>query len=301
MKKTALFLFLALSVLHLKAQELDCIVSVTSPKLEGTDKQVFETLQTAIYEFMNNRTWANYNVKIEERIECTILITINERPTGDDFRGTINLVLRRPVFNSAYNTILLNYIDRDFSFNYIEYQTLDYSDGVFSSNLTSTLAFYTYMFLGYYFDTFVLYGGTSFFEKAQEIVNTAQSSQVSGWKAFENDKNRYWMVANMLNPANSSLRDFSYLYHRQGLDQMYDRVDLGRSKVVESLEFLKKISADRPGLFSLQLILDAKKDEFVNIFSDQRVPPMEKNNVVTLLKDIDPASSSKYQTILEGK
>lgn len=300
MRKILLFLFLLLSVMQLKAQELDCVVSVTSPKLEGTDKQVFETLQTAIYEFMNNRVWTNYNIKGEERIECTILITINER-SGDEFRGTINLVLRRPVFNSAYNTILLNYIDKDFSFNYIEYQTLDYSDGVFTSNLTSTLAFYTYMFLGYYFDSFVMYGGTPFFEKAQEIVNTAQSTQVSGWKAFESDKNRYWMVTHLLNPANSALREFSYTYHRQGLDQMYDRVDLGRSKVVESLNDLQKISTARPGLFSLQLVLDAKKDEFVNIFSDQRVPPMEKNNVVTLLKDIDPASSSKYQEILEGK
>jgi hypothetical protein len=213
----------------------------------------------------------------------------------------MNLVLRRPVFNSAYNSILLNYIDRDFSFKYIEYQTLDYSDGVYSSNLTSTLAYYVYMFLGYYFDSFALYGGTAFFEKAQEVVTTAQSTQVSGWKAFEGDKNRYWMVANIINPANSALRDFSYLFHRQGLDQMYDRVDLGRSKVVESLDYLRKISSARPGLFNLQLILDAKRDEFINIFSDQRVPPMEKNNVVTLLKEIDPANSSKYQTILEGK
>lgn len=300
MRKTLLFLFLTLFLFQARSQELDCIVSVSSPSLEGTDKQVFETLQTAIYEFMNNRVWSSYNVKIEERIECTILITINDRPTGDDFRGTINLVLRRPVFNSAYNTILLNYIDRDFSFKYIEYQTLDYSDGVFSSNLTSTLAFYTNMFLGYYFDSFALYGGTPFFEKAQEIVNTAQSAQVSGWKAFESDKNRYWMVVNILNPANSALRDFTYIYHRQGLDQMYDRVDLGRSKVTESLDYLKKISSARPGLFSLQLVLDAKKDEFVNIYSDQRVPPMEKNTVVNLLKDIDPANSSKYQEILGG-
>jgi len=301
MRKSLVFLLLLLATLQHKAQELDCVVSVTSPKLEGTDKQVFETLQTAIYEFMNNRVWTNYHVKPEERIECTILITINDRPSGDEFKGTINLVLRRPVFNSSYNTILLNYIDKDFTFNYIEYQTLDYSDGVFNSNLTSTLAFYTYVFLGYYFDSFVLYGGTPFFEKAQEIVNTAQSAQVSGWKAFESDRNRYWMVANILNPANSALREFSYTYHRQGLDQMYERVDAGRSKVVESLNNLQKISEARPGLFSLQLVLDAKKDEFVNIFSDQRVPPMEKNNVVTLLKDIDPANSSKYQEILEGK
>ncbi|MBL7139033.1 MAG: DUF4835 family protein [Bacteroidales bacterium] len=301
MRKIILFLVLTLVIPHLKAQELDCIVSVSAPRLEGTDKQVFETLQTAIYEFMNNRTWANYNVKVEERIECTILLTINDRPSGDDFRGTMNLVLRRPVFNSAYNTILLNYIDRDFAFKYIEYQPLDFSEGAFSSNLTSTLAFYTFMFLGLYFDSFALYAGTPFFEKAQEVVNTAQSAQESGWKAFEGDKNRYWMVVNLLNPANSALREFSYIYHRQGLDQMYERVDLGRGNVTESLGLLKKISDERPGLFSLQLTLDAKKDEFVNIYSDQRVPPMEKNNVVNILKDIDPANSSKYQAILEGK
>lgn len=301
MKKIILFLFLTLGMLPLKSQELDCIVSVSAPRLEGTDKHVFETLQSAIYEFMNNRTWSNYNIKIEERIECTILITINERPTSDDFKGTINLVLRRPVFNSSYNTILLNYIDKDFTFKYIEYQPLDYSDGVYSSNLTSTLAFYTYMFMGYYFDSFTMMGGTVFFEKAQEVVNTAQSAQVSGWKAFESDRNRYWMVGNMLNPANSALREFSYIYHRQGLDQMYDKVDFGRSQVTESLNLLQKIYKTRPGLFSLQLVLDAKKDEFVNIYSDQRVPPMDKNNVVNLLKEIDPASGSKYMEILGGK
>jgi len=301
MKKIMLFLFLTLGMLPSKSQELDCIVSVSAPRLEGTDKHVFETLQSAIYEFMNNRTWSNYNIKIEERIECTILITINERPTSDDFKGTINLVLRRPVFNSSYNTILLNFIDKDFTFKYIEYQPLDYSDGVYSSNLTSTLAFYTYMFLGYYFDSFTMMGGTVFFEKAQEVVNTAQSAQVSGWKAFESDRNRYWMVGNMLNPANSALREFSYIYHRQGLDQMYDKVDQGRSQVTEGLNLLQKIYKTRPGLFSLQLVLDAKKDEFVNIYSDQRVPPMDKNNVVNLLKEIDPASGSKYMEILGGK
>ena len=301
MKKIILFLFLSLSAMQLSAQELDCVVSVTAPRLEGTDKQVFETLQTAIYEFMNNRTWSGYKVKIEERIECTILIMINERPSTNDFRGTLNLVLRRPVFNSAYNTILLNYIDRDFSFRYVEYEPLNYSEGVFTSNLTSILAYYTYMFLGFYMDSFTQYGGTPFFEKAQEIVNMAQSTQETGWKAFEGDKNRYHLVENVLNPSNGAMREFSYIYNRLGMDQMYQRVDLGRSKVTESLSLLEKISNEKPGLFLLQITLDAKKDEFVNIYSSSRVPPMEKNNVVNILKEIDPANSSKYQAILEGK
>ncbi len=301
MRKIVLFFFLTLGILPLKAQELNCIVSVSAPSLEGTNRQVFDALQSAIYEFMNNRTWANFNVKVEERIECTILITITERLGGDDFKGTLNLVLRRPVYNSAYNTILLNYIDKSFTFRYIEYQPLDYSEGVFTSNLTSTLAFYTYMFMGYYFDSFALLGGTPFFEKAQDVVNNAQSTQLSGWKAYESDKNRYWMVINTLNPINSGLREFTYIYHRLGLDQMYDNVDLGRTKTTESLELLKQVSNARPGLFNLQLVLDAKKDEFVNIYSDERVPPIEKTKVVNLLKDIDPANSSKYQAILGGK
>jgi hypothetical protein len=269
--------------------------------LEGTDKRIFETLQTAIYEFMNNRKWSNYNFRIEEKIECTILLTVNDRMSGDEFRGTLNLVLRRPVYNSAYNTIILNRVDREFTFRYVEFQSLDYSDGVYSSNLTSTLAFYTYMFLGFYFDSFSLYGGTAFFERAQEIVNTAQGAQETGWKAFEGDKNKFWLVENVLNPSNAGLREFAYKFHRLGMDQMYERVDIGRNSVTESLELLRKISNSKPGLFLLQLTLDAKKDEFVNIYSDQRVPPMEKNNVVNLLKEIDPANSSKYQTILEGK
>ncbi|MFH1161352.1 MAG: DUF4835 family protein [bacterium] len=301
MRKIFFLLILALTSVPLLAQELDCVVSVSAPRLEGTDKRIFESLQTAIYEFMNNRKWSNYNVKIEERIECTILLTINERISGDDFKGTLNLVLRRPVYNSAYNTIILNHVDRDFTFKYVEFQTLDYSDGLYSSNLTSTLAFYTYMFMGFYFDSFSLYGGTTFFEKAQEIVNTAQSAQESGWKAYERDKNKFWMVENILNPSNAALREFSYKYNRLGLDQMYERVDIGRNSVTESLELLRKISNAKPGLFMLQLTLDAKKDEFVNIYSDQRVPPMEKTNVVNLLKEIDPANSSKYQAILEGK
>jgi hypothetical protein len=298
MKKIMILIGMFLGMIQMQAQEMDCVVSVSSPQLSGTDKQIFQTLQTAIYEFMNDRVWTNYQFKIEERIECTILLTIRERPTMDNFIGTLNLVLRRPIFNTAYNSVLLNYVDRDFVFNYIEYQPLDYSDGVFTSNLTSTLAFYTNIFLGLYFDSHALYAGTPFFEKAQDIVNLAQNTQESGWKAFESNKNRYWIAENLLNPANQSIREFSYKFHRLGLDQMYERTDQGRAEVTKSLEILNQLYQDRPDLYMLQLTLDAKKDEFVNIYSDQRVPPMEKNRVVNLLKEIDPANSSKYQAIL---
>jgi hypothetical protein len=301
MKRIFLFLLCFISGILVNAQEMNCMVSVSAPKLEGTDKKVFETLQTALYEFMNNRKWTNYNVKVEERIECTILLTLNERPSPEEFKGTLNVVLRRPVYNSAYNTVLLNYIDKDLTFTYVEYQPLDYSDGTYSSNLTSILAYYTYIFLGLYWDSFTPNGGTQFFQKALDIVNVAQSSQESGWKPYESQRNRYWLVENYLNSIASPIREFQYKYHRQGLDQMYEKVDAGRTATTASIDLLYKMYNARPDLFALQLTLDAKKDEFVNIYSDSRVPPLEKNNVVNILKEIDPANSSKYQAILESK
>lgn len=280
------------------AQELNCMVSINTSKVEGTDKRMFETLQNAMYEFMNNRKWSNFSFRNEERIECTMRITVNERISADEFKGTMSVVVRRPVLNSSYNTTLINSVDRNIHFKYVEYQPLDYSDGTFTSNLTSIMAFYAYTILGYYMDSFSAYGGTAFFEKAQEIVNSAQGTSELGWKAFDSERNRYWLVNNMLNPANAGLRDFAYRYHRLGLDIMYDKVDQGRTTTSEAIEILQKVYSSKPNLYGLQIIFDAKNEEFVNIYSDQRVPPMEKNSIVNILREIDPANSSKYQKIL---
>ena len=301
MKKILIILAFSLLSVHSFSQELMCQVSVSAPQISGTDKRVFETLQGAIYEFMNNRKWSNYNFRMEERIECTILITVTDRMSADDFKGTINLVVRRPIFNSAYNSVLLNWIDKDFQFHYVEYQPLDYSEGTFSSNLTSVLAYYANIFLGLYFDSYSLDGGGPFYDKAQSIVNSAQNSQETGWKGYESQKNRFWLVENCQNPAYNDLRDFSYKFHRLGLDQMYEKPEQGRDVITESINLLKTIYDAQPTLFALQLITDAKRDEFINIYSDDRVPPLEKTNVVNILKEIDPGNGSKYQTILSGK
>jgi hypothetical protein len=285
----------------LHSQELNCMIQFNTQKLSGSNKKVFETLQNAVYEFVNNRKWSYHNFKQEERIECTMLITINDQMNADEFRGTMNVVIRRPVLNAAYNSVLLNTIDKNIQFKYTEYQPLDYSDGSFTSNLTSILAYYSYTILGFYFDSFSPSGGSQYFEKAQEVVNAAQNSSDPGWKAFESEKNRYWIVNNYLNSANAGLRDFAYRYHRLGLDQMYEKVDQGRNVTTEGLEILQKIYNATPNLYALQLIFDAKRDEFVNIYADQRVPPMEKTNITNLLKEIDPANSSKYAAILESK
>jgi len=301
MNKLVLILAFFFFSLSLIAQELECQVSISSQQIPGTDKRVFESLQTALYEFINNRKWTNYTFRSEEKIECTMLITVTERVGADEFKGTINLVLRRPVLNSAYNSVLLNTIDKDFQFRYVEFQPLDFSDNSFTSNLTSVVAYYAYIYLGLYFDSFSQNGGTDLFNKAQDIVNAAQNATETGWKGFESQKNRYWLVQNYLNPSNSAIRDFYYKFHRLGLDVMYEKLDAGRSAITESLDDLKTMYDAKPDLYALQLILDAKRDEFINIYSDQRVPPMEKTNVVNLLKEIDPANGSKYQVILTGK
>lgn len=295
-KKYFFVFILSLAGVSLFGQEILCTVQVASPRIEGTDRRVFESMQTAIFEFINNRNWTNYSFKTEERIECSILITIDERVSVDEFKGKINLILRRPVYNSAYDTPLLNYVDNDFQFEYIEFQPLDYAENTYTSNLTSVLAYYINIFLGLDFDSFSLYGGTQFFESAQTIVNNAQNSAYGGWKAFENTRNRYWLVENLLNPAYQSLRKFSYEYHRNGLDIMSDNAAEGRSHITRNLNLLRTTYNERPGLFLLQLLVEAKRDEFINLYSEGS--NTEKTNAINILSEIDPANSSKYQGIL---
>ncbi|MCP4551487.1 MAG: DUF4835 family protein [Bacteroidetes bacterium] len=296
LKKLLFTIILFSSVTSIHAQEILCSISVSSPKVEGTDRRVFETLQTSLYEFVNNRQWTNYSFQPEERIECSILITIDKRISADEFSGKLNLILRRPVYKTSFNASLFNYVDNNFQFQYIEYQSLDYSDNTFSSNLTSVIAYYINIFLGLDFDSFSLYGGTPFFDAAQNIVNAAQNSPYQGWKAYENSRNRYWLVENLLNPAYQDLREFSYEYHRKGLDVMSERVSEGRSNISRNLNLLKSVNDERPNLFILQLLMEAKRDEFINLYSDGS--NTEKTTAIDILSGIDPANSTRYQEIL---
>lgn len=299
MLRYAIILFLLLFSLILPAQEINCSVQVSSVQVEGTEKKIFETLQQAIYEFVNNRKWTNMAYKPEERLECTILITINGRVSSDMFKGKLNLVLQRPVYKTSYNTNILNYVDKDFDFNYIEFQNLDFTPEAFTSNLTSVLAFYINIFLGMDADTYSKFGGTPYYEKAQAIVNTAQNAPEKGWKAYEGQKNRYWLAENLQNASYSGVREGLYDYHRLGLDLMSENMELGRSAITDCIELFRKVNRERPGLFLLQLMLDAKRDEIINIYT--QAAPTDKAKVIAVLKEIDPANSSKYQKIMENK
>ena len=297
MKYLITFFFILGTFTHGIAQEFNISVQVSSPRVEGSEKKIFETLQQELYDFVNNSQWTNYVYKPEERIEGTILITVEQR-SGEDFKAKMNVALRRPVYKSSYNTALFNYIDKDCDFKYVEFQTLEYSDNVFESNLTSTIAFYLYMYLGLDGDSFSKNGGSPYYAKAQNIVNMGQNAREKGWKAFESQKNRYWLVENLTNPAYSSVREAMYRYHRHGLDIMADDVEAGRAGVNESLELLRKANRERPGLFILQLFLEAKRDELINIYS--QASPMDKTKAVNILKEIDPANANRYQKILEA-
>jgi len=278
-----------------KAQELNCIVTVATPQIQSSDKKIYETLQAAIYEFMNSRKWTNYTYSVEEKIECTILITISDR-TNDVFKGTIQVQSRRPVYKSSYKSVMLNLIDKDLQFSYVEYQALDFSENTYSS-LTSLLAYYAYVIIGMDFDSYQLKGGTPYFEKAQTIVSNAQNAAEPGWKSFESSKqqNRYWLVENLTNNIYAPIRESIYNYHRKGLDQLVDNVAVGKNAITATLEKLKTVHEEKPNSYLMQCFFTSKVDEIVNIYSVATT--VEKTKVAAICKLIDPSNSTKYNQI----
>ncbi len=276
-------------------QELNCNLQVVAPTVESTEKRIYETLQEAAFEFMNSRRWTNYNYDIEERIECSILINIKKKVSSDKYEGTIQVQSRRPIYKSAYNSTILNIKDNNFEFEYVEHQALKYNQNAFESNLTSVLAYYAYLIIGMDFDTFSLQGGTPFYNAAQTIVNNAQNSSSTGWKAFESQKNRYWIIENLLNNKYSNLRQALYKYHREGLDVMHESTDEGRQAVTGSLELLKKVHREKPGSYLMQIFFDAKADEIINIYSE--ASSMEISRVKNILNEINPSNADKYNNI----
>ena len=281
------------------AQELRCNVQVVSQKVQGTNKQVFQAMQKDIYEFMNNRKWTDHLFAYDERIECTIMINISEQIGSQKFIGTITVQARRPVFNSTYNTVLLNYKERDndFQFDYIEQQPLEFDLMSHKSNLTSLLAFYAYLIIGIDYDSFSTEGGTEYFQKALTIVNNAQNSADPGWKAYENLRNRYWIIENLTSDVYSPMRRWSYRYHRLGLDRLGEQTDLARAEIAESLKLLQFVYRKKPNSILMDLVINAKSDEWISIFSESY--PTERNMVYNILKEINPSNTSKYEKIIK--
>ena len=285
-----IFLFLGKSIF---SQELNCQVSVVSPQLQGTtNKQIFDQLQKAIFEFMNNTKWTKDNYTIAERIDCSILINVVQQLSVDDYKATIQIQSRRPIFKSSYFSPTVNYIDENFVFKFQQFQQLDFNLNTFSNNLTSVLAFYAYVVIANDYDTYSNLGGTEYFQKAQLIVSNAQSAAEQGWKSFETNKNRYWIVENALQPVFQPIRECSYKYHRLGLDIMNEKPNEGRQEILKSTDLLVGVYKNRPASFIMELYFNAKADEYVNIFS--KAPPDEKAKIVETLTTVNPSNSTKY-------
>ncbi|GMT44655.1 MAG: hypothetical protein IEMM0006_0487 [bacterium] len=300
MKKTGLLFFLVfLLTSSLFAQEFSCKVRINTQQVQGFDRSVVTNLKTAISDFMNNRKWTNYNFAPEERIECTLLFNVSRIISSDEFKGTFNIVMQRPVYKTDYRSPLLNMIDKNIRFKYQPSQAMNFSENTFSNNLTSLLAFYSYMMLGIDFDSFAPDGGTVFYEKAMDVVQTAQNSGFTGWQSYESEKNRYHFVEQFLNKAYEPLRAFLYQYHRKGLDVMADNLPEGRKAILNSLLLLKKVYDKRPGLYDMQLILDAKRGEIINIFS--KATPAEKNTMIRILGEVDAPNGIRYREVLRQR
>jgi hypothetical protein len=295
-----IFLLFLPGVIH--SQEFVCNVQISAQKIQGSNRQVFITMQKDVYEFMNNTVWTNHVYSYAERIDCNILINLTDQLSADEFKGTIQIQLSRPVFNTTYKSTMLNFIDNSFQFRYVEFQPLEFDPNVHRSNLVSALAYYAYLILGFDYDSFAPEGGTEFFQMAEKIVTNAQNAPEPGWKPYDGsrNRNRYWLIKNILNKEYAGVRQFIYDYDINGLDKMESRIGDARTSMVESLKLIQEVYRRKPDpfMYFLQVVIDSKSDELVNIFSEAF--PEEKSRVVQILTEIDPANKTKYEKINKG-
>ncbi|WP_344975387.1 DUF4835 family protein [Compostibacter hankyongensis] len=299
-------LLLCGTIPDLAAQELQATVTVMADKVRGTDPKVFKTLQNAIRDFLNTRKWTNRSYAPNEKIVCNFLLNIQKAAGDNVYAASLTVQSIRPVYNASYQTNLLNYEDPNVTFRYVEFQPLNFNDNQpggsdpLQANLTAVLAYYAYMIVGFDEDSFVPRGGDAFFKKAQQIVSNApEGRDINGWKAFEGNRNRYWLVDNLLNSRLNRFHEVFYQYHRKGLDVMYDHMSEGREAVLKTLSVLNAIRADNPNVMLMPLFFTAKSAELAGIFS--KAPPQERLEAANLLKQLDPSNSGRYENMTAGK
>lgn len=301
MKSVGIFFLTCMLGSSLNAQELNCQVSIISDarlEITSVEKEIFEQMELAIYELMNNTQWTKDKFTVEERINCNIQLQIRDIPTPGTYTGSLQVQSSRPAFNSGYNTTVFNFQDDEMAFSFSRGALLTYAPNQYRDELTSVLAFYAYFIIGMDYDSFSNKGGAKYFTEAQQIVSNAQSSGGLGWLSSSKGKNnRYWIVDNVLHELFSPLRECNYVYHRDGIDQLYDDPVEARKAIYEALNRLVKVTATRPNSINVVNFVQSKSSELKNLYAEAEVK--EKNDIVSLLKRIDPSNSSKYQAILE--
>jgi len=299
MKRFATISLLVLSTL-IQAQELNCNVIINHDQVQGTNTQVFTTLEQSIKEFINTTRWTDMVVTEKERIDCTIMLIISSVSTEGLFTAEMQIQSRRPVYHTNYYSTLVNLKDNNCSFTYQEYDRLEYQPTQFTSNLAALLSYYCYYILGMDGDSYARMGGTPYFQQCENIVSLAQSASLSegeanGWQAFGNNRSRYALINQILDQVFQPFREYIYTYHRLGLDMMSDNVANGRARIAQDIQILQEANRARPATYVVYTYMDAKNDELVQLF--QKGTADEKKKVYDVCMAIDPTRSDQYDKI----
>jgi|TARA_Y100000114_G_C11764052_1_gene332083 hypothetical protein len=300
LKKFSLSLLLLLTGLApLCAQELNFTVSINADVVQTTERGIFEEMKTAFERFLNDTKWTDDQFRNNEKIKGNLILTIQDQPSIGRFTANAQIQVVRPVYGSTYETLLLNFADRDWEFQFTQSQPLQFNENSFTNNITSLLAYYAYIALGVDYDSFSPLGGTSHYERALTIVNNAQNSGAVGWGQFQSRRNRYWLVENLFsNGQFQPVRQALYDYHLNGLDIFQDTPEEARKNIYESLVEIQKVNAIQPNAILIIAFLDAKNDELVNIFSQGEMSL--RRQVYNELLKLDPTRRSKYQKIVQN-
>jgi Domain of unknown function (DUF4835) len=280
------------------SQELKCTVSINATQVQTTDLGIFRDMKLAIEQFMNSRKWSNDSYKPFEKINCSMLITITKMPSIGNFSASVQIQSARPVYNTNYSSLVFNFADRDWEFEYIESLPLEYNDNTYTSNLTSMLALYAYLIIGVDYDTFAELGGTPYFQKALQVTNNAQQSNRAGWLSLGSNRSRYWIVENFNNGQMVDLRKALYAYHRLALDTFDKDPDKSREIILKGLKDIKKIRDINPNSILVISFFDAKGKELSNIFSSGNI--QVRREVYDIITAIDPSNRTSYEKIIQN-
>ena len=298
-------LFFLTAFSHINAQELRAKVNVISNRVgNNVDKKTFQTLQTALNNFVNDRKWSTDKFTQQEKIDCSFLLNLESSGDANVYKASLTIQSGRPVFNSSYVSPVINFQDNDVVFKYTEFQQLEFNENRVSgtdplvSNLTAVIAYWINMVLGFDYDSFSPRGGNVYFQKAQNIVNNApEGRSITGWKAFDGTRNRYWLVENLLNSRYNIFHDAIYNYYRNGMDKLYDEEANARTQILNVLNLLNTFNVDNPNTMILQFFFQAKTQELIKIFS--KATPQDKARALEFLQHLDVASATQYQNQLK--
>jgi hypothetical protein len=294
---TALFSGILL-VIQLNAQELKCNVTVIPPRVMISGPEIFQSMESTIEEFFNSRRWTRDTWNPDERIECSVQITIEQQVNQRQFKGSLQVNSSRPVYNSNYKTPVLSINDRNFEFSFQENSIIQWSNDQHRDNLSSILAFYALLILAMDYDTFSMEGGTEHYLQCQTIVSNAQNAPEPGWRSNEKgQQNRYWLIENIVTQTFKPMRECLYNYHRQGMDKLYTELPKARENMTAALEGLRPVHRIKPSSYNMQVFFYAKGDEIVNLYKP--LTQTEKQGIYELCKLLDPGNINRYEKIMQ--